>query len=158
MLYPHSRGSGPCHIFGRSETFDPSTAALHNALSAHILELDDGSRFGMMHPGVPIVSALLAACHMYGFGETEFLKGMIVGYEAALVIAEQVQPDHKERGFHTTGTLGVVGAALAVAYALNMTTSEKKTALSAALTGSSGLLAAIDGESELKPLNAARSA
>src|SRR3989339_1032037 len=34
-------------------------AVLMNGLSAHIAELDDGVRFGVLHPGSPIISALL---------------------------------------------------------------------------------------------------
>ena len=47
-------------IIGTTKKATPPIAALINGISAHAVELDDGQRFGNVHPGAPVISALLA--------------------------------------------------------------------------------------------------
>ena len=44
---------------GRS-SFLLETAALINGLNSHVAEMDDGVRFGMIHPGAPLFSSFIA--------------------------------------------------------------------------------------------------
>ena len=52
-----NRVKGDCRVFGQSITADIRTAAMINAFSAHVLELDDSHRVAMTHLGAPIFSA-----------------------------------------------------------------------------------------------------
>ena len=36
----------------------------------------------------------------------EFLEGVIVGYEVGILLGQLVNPKHRNKGFHTTGTIG----------------------------------------------------
>lgn len=133
-------------------------AALINGISSHVLELDDGERFGMMHPGAPVISALLPLAEQGRLSGEKLLTGLVVGYEAALRIAGAVQPGLKERGYHATGICGGIGAAAACAMALDLSKEQMKDALSAAATAASGILKVIRGRSGLKPFNAGQAA
>lgn len=140
---------------GKSSSY---CAALMNGISAHMLELDDGHRFGMMHPGAVIISALLSVAKRERIDGKSFLFGIVFGYEAAIRLASAIQPLHKKNGFHATATCGTVGAALGIGGALGFSKKQMKTAFAAALTSASGLLEMIDDNSELKPYNAGKAA
>lgn len=152
------REQGDAPVIGFHGKSSPYHAALLNGISAHMLELDDGHRFGMMHPGAVVISALLAVAERENMSGKDFLFGVILGYEAAIRLASAIQPKHKTNGFHATATCGTVGAALGISGALGFSKKQVKTACAAALTSASGLLELIDDNSELKPYNAGKAA
>ena len=45
----------------------------------------------------------------------DVLRGIIIGYEAAIRMGNCIQPGHRARGFHASGTVGTIGAAMGVA-------------------------------------------
>ena len=151
-------GGGMAAVVGSGRRADPLTAALLNGMSAHVLELDDGHRFGMLHPSVPVFSALLSAAYTEDIDAAAFLRGAAAGYDAMIRLACMVQPAHKKRGFHASATCGTVGAAVALATARNCDGQTLRNAIAAAATSASGLLEMIDDDSELKPFNCAQSA
>ncbi len=133
-------------------------AVLMNGLSAHIAELDDGVRFGVLHPGSPIISALLPVAEKEKVEGTALLKGVIIGYEAAISIASAMQPAHYNCGYHPTATCGSLGAAVGIGAMLSFTKTQLKDALSAAAISASGMLKVIEDGSDLKPFNVGRAA
>lgn len=146
---------GECSLVGLNQKADMHTAAFINGFTSHVIELDDGHRFGMLHLEAPVISAMLAVAQKEKLSVEQFIKGVVTGYEATTRLAIAVQPVHKQRGFHATGTCGTIGVACAVAAALNFNADEMKNAVSAAATSASGLLEVIDDASQLKPYNVA---
>ena len=136
----------------------PLGDALAMGMAAHFVELDDGHRYGMLHLGAPVISALLAAARQEQVSAQDFLAGIVLGYEAAIRLARAVQPSCKLKGYHATGVCGTVGAAAGIAFALGFSRAALKSALSAAATGAAGLLEMIEGDTQLKPYNAGRAA
>ena len=132
--------------------------AFINGFNAHTMELDDGHRFGMIHLGAVIISALLAVAESENISYRCMLKGIIIGYEAATRLALAMQPGHKKKGYHTTGTCGTIGAALGCAFAMNYDINQIKCVLSAATTSASGLLEIQENASQLKAYNVAHAA
>lgn len=153
-----NKSGGNGVVVGLGRAADGYTAALLNGLSAHALELDDGHRYGMLHPGVPVFSALLAAAAAEHIPADRFFRGAAAGYDAMIRLAFAVQPDHKKRGFHASATCGAIGAAVALAVARGYDSRQLKDTVSAAATSASGLLEMMDDDSELKPYNCAQSA
>ena len=147
-----------CHVIGSSRMVSINMAALMNGINAHVIELDDGHRIGMLHLGAPIISALLAIAEKENLNNKDFLCGIIVGYEVAIRLACAVQPGCKLKGYHATGTCGTVGAAMGIAAALHFDNEQMKSAFSAAITSAAGVLEMIEGDTELKPYNAGRAA
>jgi 2-methylcitrate dehydratase PrpD len=148
-----AKETGALSMIGLNKKVGILEATLINGINSHIAELDDGERFGMFHPGSPIFSALLPATQKYHINVTQFLKGIIIGYETSIRLARVLQPALKDKGFHGTGICGTIGAAIAVGVALGFTKTQLKDTLSAAATSASGLLKVIEGTSEMKPYN-----
>ncbi|RUS64843.1 MmgE/PrpD family protein [Pseudorhodobacter sp. E13] len=151
-------GAGPARLIGLGLKTAPALAALVNGTNAHVAELDDGNRFGMVHPGAPVISAVLAQAQASGLSDEDILLGIVVGYEAAVRLARAVQPDAKDAGLHATGICGTVGAAMGVAAALRLDKAGMNAALAGGTTAASGLLKVIRGASQLKPFNAGHAA
>jgi 2-methylcitrate dehydratase PrpD len=151
-------GAGNASLIGMGRKSSLEHAMWINGLHAHVAELDDGARFGMIHPGAPVLSALLPVAEMEQVSGKDLIRGMVTGYEAAIGLARTMQPYHYARGFHPTGTCGSLGAAAGIAAMLRFTKEQFKDALSAAAVAASGSLKVIEGTSELKPFNVSRAA
>ncbi|RKT45552.1 MmgE/PrpD family protein [Thiocapsa rosea] len=134
------------------------TATLVNGLSSHVAEMDDGVRFGMIHPGSPIFSCLLPAAERYSVQASDLIKGIVIGYDAALRLASAIQPSHYQRGYHPTATCGTIGAAMGLGAMLGFDPQEMGSTFAAACVSASGSLKVVDDGSELKPYNAGRAA
>ena len=70
----------------------------------------------------------------------EFISSIVAGYEIAISLGILVNPEHRNRGFHSTGTCGTFGAAAAACKALNLDKKQIINALGLAGTQASGLL------------------
>lgn len=150
--------SGGSTVLFDGRMVDAATAALVNGVCAHAVELDDGHRVGMPHLESTIISSLLAVAEKDAVRSEDFIKGILIGYETAIRLSCSIQPSHKLKGFHATGTCGAIGAAVGIAVALRFDYDQLKSAFSAATTSAAGLLEVIEGDSELKPFNAGRAA
>lgn len=135
----------------------PNEAFL-NGFAAHVLELDDGHRHGMIHLGASIVSAVLDAAKKKGLKSDDVLLGIVMGYEVAVRCARAIQPGHKVRGYHVSGTCGTIGSAMGIAFACNYNIEQLKTTLVCAVSSAAGVLEIQEQASELKPYNTARAA
>jgi len=124
-----------------------------NGLASHIAELDDGVISGIVHPGSPVISALLPVAEKEKMDGEQLIRGIVAGYEAAVKMADCIQPSHKLLGYHATATCGTIGAAMGVSAMLGCIAAHTSAAISAA-----GTLKALEGDSELKPFNSARAA
>jgi 2-methylcitrate dehydratase PrpD len=158
-LVPGGAGSqdAPCRLIPGGERVTLRTAALINGTAAHTAELDDIYRDGIYHPGAPTVAAALALAETLGSSGAELLRAVIVGYEVGDRIAASIQPGHY-RFWHTTGTVGTLGAAAACAELLGLDTGPFAHALATATTLASGLRQAFRGDSMSKPLHAGHAA
>lgn len=151
-----TRGNTSCYGLGIKT--DVYTAALINGINAHLIELDDGHRFGMMHMGAPVISALLAYAENRDISGEKLLRGIICAYDVSIALARHMQPGHKLKGYHATGTCCTVGAAVGIALLMDQDKEQLRGTISAAATSASGLLEVIDDASELKPYNIGRAA
>lgn len=133
-------------------------AVFLNGLNAHALDFDDGTNSGIIHLGSPIFSLLLPLAQRYGKTVDEVLRAAVIGYEASYTMAVSIQPGHKAMGYHATGTCGTLGAALAASYLLDFSDEERFQSFAAACVAASGMLKVLDGGSELKPYNVAKTA
>lgn len=152
------KDSGECSVLGTAYKTTPINAALLNGFTAHVLELDDGHRKGMIHLGASIVSAVLAVAEKEKLAFDEVLRGVVMGYEAAVRCACALQPGHKVRGYHVSGTCGTIGSAVGIAFACGYTKEQLKSTLACAVTSAAGVLEIQEEASELKPYNLGRAA
>ena len=140
------------------DTFDNEGSTLLNGFCAHALELDDGHRHGMIHLGASIISAMLAAAEKERLTSDQLLRGIVMGYEAAVRCARSLQPGHKVRGYHVSGTCGTIGSAMGIAFACGYNKEQLKSTLACAVSSAAGVLEIQEQASELKPFNVGRAA
>jgi 2-methylcitrate dehydratase PrpD len=127
-------------------------AALLNATASHAVEFDDIHRDSGYHPGSPTIAAALAAAEVRGLGMEALLRAIIAGYEVGCRVGLAVQPSHY-RYWHTTGTIGTIGAAAATAVALDCDADRTAHGIALAATMSGGLQQAFRGAGMSKPLH-----
>lgn len=151
-------GEGPAPVPGTGRTTSPLTAALVNGMHSHVVELDDGHRYGITHAGGPLIAALTGVLHDPRVTGESFLKGIVAGYEAGLRVAIACQPEAKLNGWHGSGVFGVIAAAVGTGVALGFGPDKLNTVLAAACTSASGMVKAFSEGSELKPYNAGQPA
>ena len=149
---------GNATVIGFNRKASIENAVFVNGINSHVAELDDGVRFGMIHPGSPVLSALLPIAEKENVKGSDLLLGIITGYEAAVRIACAIQPSHYSCGYHPTSTCGTIGAAIGIAAMLGFTKSQMKDALSSAAISAAGSLKVLEDGSEIKPFNVGRAA
>lgn len=147
---------GEFGAIGTSKNVTLKEAVFLNGLNGHALDFDDGTNSGIIHLGSPIFSLLIPLSQKYKISIDDMLKAAILGYEASYTMAISIQPEHKARGYHATGTCGTIGSTLAASYMLGFSDEERFQAFSTACLAASGMLKALDGGSELKPYNVAK--
>ena len=113
-------------------------AALANGVASHILEFDDVHKGSTIHGAAPIIPAALAVAEREGADGRALLRGIILGYEAALRVGEAVNPSHY-RYWHPTGTAATFGAAVAAGALLGLDARQMCDALGSAGTQAAGL-------------------
>lgn len=150
--------AGDFNVIGTRKRLSLKETVFLNGLNSHALDFDDGTNSGIIHLGTPIFSLLLPLAERYDLGVEEVLKAVVIGYETSYTMAVSIQPEHKAKGYHATGTCGVLGAAIAASYMLDFTEEERFQAFAVACVSASGMLKVLDDESELKPYNVAKTA
>lgn len=145
-------GRGPAPVFGTGITLPASYAALANAVAAHALDLDDWEEPGNTHPTAVLLPALLAAASCAPVDGRALRDAWIVGTEIIMRLGEALTLDHYRRGFHSTATLGVIGAAGAVSRLLGLSADRAAHALSLATSQAMGLTEQFG--TDAKPLQA----
>ena len=146
------RGTGRaiCYVDGQPSGI--RHAALLNAVAAHIVEFDDIHRDSGHHPGSVTIAAALAAAQHHDVSLETLHRAITAGYEVACRIGMAVTPSHY-RFWHTTGTVGTMGAAAAVAVVLGCDARRIAHAVALATTMTGGLQQAFRGDGMSKPLH-----
>ena len=134
--------SGPAQatLLGRGERFDALTAACLNGTSSNRLDFDDTHLRTVIHPTVPVASALMALAEYRPMAGAQFLHAFALGVDVECRVGNAVSPEHYERGWHITATCGVLGVAAAAAKALELDAQRTAWALGIAATQASGLV------------------
>ncbi len=110
--------------------------------TTRLLDLDDGHRFAMGHPGVPILSAALATAAVLNkqASGTVFLESIVRAYETYCYIGRCVNPSaYLERGFDATCICGAPAAAVASGTILNLNSRQLGNAVAIAASLCGGL-------------------
>ncbi len=132
-------GSQESTVIARHVKCPAPLAALANGTMAHALDYDDSSISLSGHPSASVLPAALAVGEAKHVSGKELLTALVAGYEIACKIGKASNPEHFDRGFHPTSTLGVFGAAIASGRILGLSVSQLAQALGIAASLSSGL-------------------
>jgi 2-methylcitrate dehydratase PrpD len=132
-------GTPLCTIIGTGRRTGAVWAALANGTAAHALDFDDTNFTLLGHPSAPVLSAALAAAELGLCDGRALIHAFLLGFEVETTLAAVINPEHYDRGWHATCTLGTLGAAAAASRLLGLDAAEIRTALAVAASQSSGL-------------------
>ncbi|HEY8486058.1 MAG TPA: MmgE/PrpD family protein [Limnochordales bacterium] len=156
--------TGHAAVLGTSLRAPASLAALANGTAAHADDYDDTQIASLpdrvtgllTHPTTPVLSAALACALTSGATGQQLLEAYEVGVEVACKLAEAIHPQHYQKGFHSTGTLGAFGAFAAAARLLQLDEAQVVRGLGIVASLASGLRGNFG--TMTKPLHAGRAA
>ena len=147
-----SWGEGPCRTVAHRESLPPPAAALYNGTAAHALDYDDNFDPAKAHASAGLVPALLTMGDLTDASIRDLLDGYIVGLQILGLVGQGVNPFHRNRGWHATGTLGAIGAAAACARMAGLSEEQAAHALSMATSLGGGFMSQFG--SDTKPIHA----
>lgn len=130
---------GAVTVFGTAHRFAPASAALINATMAHALDYDDISPTTRSHPSAVMVPVALAVGESLGRSGKDVIMAYVAGVEVMTRAGMASAFSQYERGWHTTSTLGTLGAAAAAAKLMELPASGIAMALGIAASGAGGL-------------------
>jgi 2-methylcitrate dehydratase PrpD len=125
---------------------------------AHSLDLDDGHRFAQIHPGCTVIPAALSISENRNKMGDDFISSIVAGYQVSILMGMISNPEHRNLGFHSTGTCGTFGAAAASCKAIDLDFACIVNALGLAGTQTAGLLESDHAGSSGKHLHAGKAA
>jgi 2-methylcitrate dehydratase PrpD len=126
-------------LLGRKERVDIASAALLNGISSHTFDFDDTHLKTIIHPAGPVASAALALGEMLGSSGRQLIDALVLGVEVSCRVGNAIYPDHYDRGWHITGSTGMLGSAAACSRLLGLTADQTQMALGIAASQPVGL-------------------
>ena len=142
-------------IVGAGWKSNCANAALANGISGHTVELDDVNDVALIHPAAAVMPAALAVAERCGSKGRDLIASVVLGYETEVRLGAAMIPSHYDY-WHTTGTCGTFGAAVAAGKLLGLNKKQMIHALGIAGTQAAGLVETFGTMS--KPLNPGRAA
>lgn len=107
---------GSATVLATRERTSAAAAALLNGGGGHALDFDDVADQMYGHPSVVLVPTVLAVAEAEGAGGRDVLEGYMVGFDVICAIAAGMDiRAHYAHGWHSTATIGVLGATAAAA-------------------------------------------
>ncbi|MDR2831149.1 MAG: MmgE/PrpD family protein [Methanobrevibacter sp.] len=119
---------------------NPMHASFLNGVFAHSLDLDDGHNLAQIHPGSIVFPSAIAISQMKDLSGERFLEAVVCGYEVGVVLGKIANPQHRNQGFHSTGTIGTFISGVTVSKLLNLNIRETINTIGLCGTVCSGLL------------------
>ena len=136
-----SQPDGQATVFGTGLRAPAAVAALANGVAAHALDYDDTSFVLIAHTSGSAVPVLLHLAEMRNLSGADVLTSLVAGYEATTRLSAAIMPTMYVRGWHTTGTLGVICATLSGSHILRLSEEQAANTVGVATSMSSGLRA-----------------
>ncbi len=116
MLEPAAQAT----VLGRGDRIDMASAALINGITSHTFDYDDTHLKTIIHPAGPVASAVLALGEHTGASGRQLIDALVLGIDVSCRIGNVMYPDHYDRGWHITGSTGMLGAAAGCARLLGL--------------------------------------
>jgi 2-methylcitrate dehydratase PrpD len=117
---------------GRRERVDAHFSALATGFAAHVDDFDDTHLATVIHPAASVLAVLTALTTETKPDGASALTAFALGCEAQLRVGVSISPEHYDRGWHITGTCGVIGCAVTAALLLRLDEAQLSEAVSIA--------------------------
>jgi len=136
-----------CTVIGSAIKVPARFAAFANGIAIHADDYDDTQLavardrvYGLLtHPTAPALPPVLALAERDNRSGLDMLTAYQVAVEVETKIAEAINPRHYDHGFHTTATIGTLGAAAGAAKMLGLDVERTRRALGIAASQAAGL-------------------
>ncbi len=136
VLVATSLDSGGTHrtspVPGRRERLDATGAALATGAAAHLDDFDDTHLATVVHPAAAVLAAGLPLVARQDVPGVRLVDAVALGIEAQLRVAVAMTPWHYDQGWHITGTVGGIGAAVTAGLLLDLDEDQLRHAISIA--------------------------
>ncbi|MGH2850216.1 MAG: MmgE/PrpD family protein [Solirubrobacteraceae bacterium] len=131
--------SGESTVLATGGRASEAYAALLNGVASHALDLDDVADAIYGHPSAALFPALLAVAESERASGRALLDAYAVGFQVLVAIAAglPIRP-HYSRGWHSTATVGVIGATAGLCRLLELPLLEVRHALGMAASMAAG--------------------
>src|SRR3546814_11317062 len=116
----------------------PSVARIYCSTS-HACDCDVTLLKASIQPAGRLCSALRALAELTGASGRQLIDALVIGIDVSCRAGNMIYPDHYDRGWHITGTTGVLGSAAACARLLGMNVAQTVMALGIAASPPIGL-------------------
>jgi 2-methylcitrate dehydratase PrpD len=133
-------GAPQATVIGNPARTSTLFAALLNGTMAHVLDFDDTHMPSMLHPGAVVIPAVAAVGETLGCNGRAALAAVALGCEVGTRLGNAVCRSHAYRGWHTSGTVGTVAAAVGAAKVAGLDAAQMEAALGLAATQAAGLI------------------
>jgi len=108
------------HLWGTDRVATAETAALFNGISGHVLDYDDVTVPLRGHPSIALWPALVALAEVRDLPGERLGTAFVVGFEVIGKLARVMATSHYQKGWHSTATIGLIGASVACSYLLGL--------------------------------------
>jgi len=157
-IFFETEGKEEASVLCKDRKLPVGNAAFLNAVYAHGADMDDGNRKAMGHVAAHVMSAVFALAENLYVSGKDIIVAINAGYEVYNRVAAAVQPGLVRRGFHSTGTAGILACGAAAAKLLGLDEKGIYNTISLAAIQSSGLLLITESGQSCKPINPANAA
>lgn len=114
------RPTGYCTLADGSDGTDAAHAAMLNGVACHALDFDDTCYAGIVHGTAAVLPAVMAASQQANTSGKALLEGFVAGSECTYAMGLALSNSFYDRGFWSTATLGVIGAAAGAAKVMGL--------------------------------------
>lgn len=134
-------GARSAGIVGTRQRAGAGYAALANGIAAHVLDFDDTFNPDQttIHGSAPLWPAITAAAELVPVSGMAAIEAFVAGFEVQTRVAVAAGPGHYDAGWHVTGTVGHIGAAVATARLLELSPDQVLAALGTGATQAAGM-------------------
>ncbi|MGC4008398.1 MAG: MmgE/PrpD family protein [Pseudomonas sp.] len=132
---------GDASVWSHARRAGAREAAFVNGTMAHAHDIDDTNPSMRGHPSCPVVPVVLALAPGHQADGRDVIAAYVAGVEVATKLGRAVNMPHYNRGWHTTLTLGTLGAAAAAASLLRLDAAQTAACLAIGASTASGLVA-----------------
>src|SRR5688572_14063359 len=119
-VFDQMGGNPQSTVIGRGRKITVLQAALVNGYLSHFLDFDDTHVPTILHPTSPVMPAAMALAESRGSTGKELITAFVLGVDIETRLAIAICPSHYEAGWHVTGSVGPLGAAVAVGTLLRL--------------------------------------
>lgn len=138
-VQPHHT-AGDTDIWAAAGRALGENAALANAVAAHALDYDDVAPAFRGHPSAVLFPAILAVASSETKGRDIF-DAYVVGFEVGARLGQAIIATHYPTGWHSTATIGLIGATAACARLLRVPEDQISHAIGLAASQAAGFQA-----------------